>query len=63
MKNFKMPGLDAIILGALFALMLAWGPFYAKFIAPPPPPVRAVASMTNAVSSGGVTGMLAGAVK
>jgi len=62
MKNFKMPGLDAIILGALFALMLAWGPFYAKFIAPPPPPGRAGASMTNAVSSGSATGMLAGAV-
>ena len=32
MKKFKLPGLDAIILGSLFALMLAWGPFYAKFI-------------------------------
>lgn len=58
MKKFKLPGLDAIILGALFALMLAWGPFYAKFIATPPPPVRPGVASTNAVS-GGATGSLA----
>ncbi len=50
MKKLKMPGLDAIILGALFALMLAWGPFYAKFIATPQPPLRASAALTNAVT-------------
>ena len=60
MKKLKLPGLDAIILGVLFALMLAWGPFYAKFIAPPPPAVPPGAALTNAVS-GSATGSLAAA--
>ncbi len=30
--------LDVVIIAVLFTLMMAWGPLYQKFFAPPPPP-------------------------
>jgi len=41
---------DTLILALLFALMLAWGPVYNKYFAPPPPKARPVVSgvATNA---------------
>lgn len=49
MKKFKLPGPDVLIIGALFALMMGWGPFYQKFIAPPAPPVARATVATNGV--------------
>jgi YidC/Oxa1 family membrane protein insertase len=43
---------DVLIIAALFGLMLAWGPFYQKFLAPPPPkglPPEAAVAASNAV--------------
>ena len=42
---------DTLILVALFALMLAWGPFYTKFLAPPAPKVVAPTLSTNGVET------------
>jgi YidC/Oxa1 family membrane protein insertase len=48
MKKFLTK--DTLILVVLFALMLAWGPVYQKFLAPPPPKpgaAEAAAALTN----------------
>ena len=45
----KLLNKDTLILALLFALMMAWGPLYSKFLAPPPPKPgpAAVAAATN----------------
>jgi YidC/Oxa1 family membrane protein insertase len=53
MKKFKLPSSDVLIIAALFALMMAWGPFYQKFFAPPPAPVVRGLADTNAVTRAG----------
>jgi YidC/Oxa1 family membrane protein insertase len=57
MKKFKLPSTDVLVIALLFALMMAWGPFYQKFIAPPPTPVRPTMAATNVVT--GTTGQVA----
>ncbi len=53
MKKFKRPSSDVLIIAALFALMMGWGPFYQKFLAPPPAPVTRVMATTNEVATAG----------
>ncbi len=55
MKIFKLPGSDVLAISALFLLMVAWGPFYQKFIAKPVPPSAAGAALTNEVTVAAAT--------